>query len=283
MTAPLPLVGLLGVLGLAIGSFLNVVIYRVPRQQSILFPASHCPSCDEPIKTRHNVPVLGWLMLRGRCATCRQPISPRYPLVEAGTAALFIAVTLRFGISLQLPAYLFMAAVGLTLAMIDFDVHRLPDSIVLPAYIVSVLLLMPAGAGDGAWWPASRALLGAIALGSIYFTLALAYPVGATFGDAKLAGLLGFYLGWLSWPAVLIGALGGLAVAAVGGVITGSGGVTGPGSVKSPGAVTGSADPAAEVGVRSIALGTCLVVAAGTAVFFTTPVVSWYGSLVGAS
>ena len=101
-----------GVLGLLIGSFLNVVIYRVPRHESLLFPSSHCPDCDSPIKARHNVPVFGWLVLRGKCASCRVPISARYPLVELGTGVLFAAMTLRLGVSAYLPAYLFLAAIG---------------------------------------------------------------------------------------------------------------------------------------------------------------------------
>ena len=217
MTAPWPLVAGLGLLGLVIGSFLNVVIYRVPREQSILFPGSHCPTCDEPVRAIHNVPVFGWLMLRGRCASCREPISPRYPLVEAGTAVLFVAVTLRFGISAQLPAYLYLAAVGVTLAMIDFDVRRLPDSIVLPSYVVSVLLLMPAGAVSGEWWIATRSLIGMAALWSLYLALALAYPKGMGFGDVKLAGLLGLYLGWLGWGALLVGGFGAFLIGGLGG------------------------------------------------------------------
>ena len=91
------LLALVGLLGLAVGSFLNVVIHRVPRGESLLRPGSHCPQCTAPIRPWHNVPVLGWLLLRGRCADCAAPISARYPLVEAGTAALFVAVAARFG------------------------------------------------------------------------------------------------------------------------------------------------------------------------------------------
>lgn len=86
-------VALVGVLGLAVGSFLNVAVYRLPRHESLLFPASHCPACDTPIRARHNVPLLGWLWLRGHCASCRAAISVRYPLVELGTGLLFAAVT----------------------------------------------------------------------------------------------------------------------------------------------------------------------------------------------
>jgi len=250
------------VLGLVIGSFLNVVIYRVPRQESIVFPGSHCPKCNRALKARHNVPVLSWLVLRGRCSSCHSKIGARYPLVEAGTALLFAAVTLRFGLSVALPAYLFLAAIGITLAMIDFDARRLPDSIVLPSYVVAVLLLMPAGAVDAAWWPAVRGLIGAITLSAIYFALALAYPAGVTFGDMKLAGLLGLYLGWLSWAAILIGAIGGLFIGGFGG--------TALNAVRS------------RDGSLAIALGPCMAVAAGAALFLTAPISNWYATWVGA-
>ena len=136
MNTPWPVLVLIGLLGLMIGSFLNVVIYRVPRRESLMFPASRCTSCETPIKPQHNVPVLSWLALRGQCATCRVAISWRYPLVEAATAALFVAITLRFGLSLQLPAYLYLGAVGITLLMIGVDLRQLPNSIVLPSYVV---------------------------------------------------------------------------------------------------------------------------------------------------
>src|SRR3954468_24551623 len=120
-----------GLLGLAVGSFLNVVIHRVPRGESLVRPGSHCPRCDAAVRSRHNVPVLGWLLLRGRCADCATPISVRYPLVEAGTAALFVAVAAKFGFSWALAPYLYLAAVAVALALIDLDVMRLPNAIVL--------------------------------------------------------------------------------------------------------------------------------------------------------
>jgi leader peptidase (prepilin peptidase)/N-methyltransferase len=98
------LLSVVGLLGLAVGSFLNVVIHRVPRNESLLRPGSRCPHCGTGVRNRHNVPVLGWLLLRGRCADCDARISARYPLVEAGTAALFVAVAARFGWSWELPA-----------------------------------------------------------------------------------------------------------------------------------------------------------------------------------
>ena len=97
------LLGVAGLLGLAVGSFLNVVIYRVPRDESLVRPGSHCPHCGNEVRNRHNIPMFGWLLLRGKCADCKAPISPRYPLVEAGTAALFVAVAARFGWSWATP------------------------------------------------------------------------------------------------------------------------------------------------------------------------------------
>ncbi|MBV9920205.1 MAG: prepilin peptidase, partial [Pseudonocardia sp.] len=110
---------LAAVLGLVVGSFLNVVIHRVPAEQSLLVPRSYCPDCGQAIRPWHNVPVLGWLALRGRCAHCGGRISIRYPLVEAGTATLFVALTARFGLSLELPAYLYLASIAVALAVID--------------------------------------------------------------------------------------------------------------------------------------------------------------------
>jgi leader peptidase (prepilin peptidase)/N-methyltransferase len=264
MNAPWPIVAVIGLLGLLIGSFLNVVIYRVPRDESIMFPASHCPSCDEPIKAWHNVPVFSWLLLKGKCAYCHEQISARYPLVEAGTAALFVAITLQFGLSLQLPAYLYLAAVGITLALIDFDMRRLPDTIVLPSYVVSLLLLMPAGAVAADWSQSARALAGMAALLAIYFALALAYPKVISFGEVKVAGLAGLYLGWLSWAAVLVGVLLGFVLVACGGTA-----VTVTNRV--------SARPAA------VPLGLCVIAASVIALFAAAPLTDWYGSLLALS
>lgn len=134
------------VFGLAIGSFLNVAIYRLPRHESLLFPASHCPKCDTLIKARHNVPVLGWLVLRGKCAACRAPISLRYPLVEFATGLLFGLVTLRIGISAALPAALIVVAAALTAAMIDLDRQRIPGPLLLVAVAAELAFLIPKAA-----------------------------------------------------------------------------------------------------------------------------------------
>lgn len=215
------LVVLIALLGLAVGSFLNVVSYRVPRRESLVRPASHCPSCGRPVRNRHNVPVLGWLMLRGRCADCRAPISARYPLVEAGTAALFAGLTLRLhhlGLLSALPACLYFAAMGIALALIDLDCRRLPNAIVVPSYPILAALLVGAAAGHHQWWPLARAGIGAAVLFGFYLALALAYPNGMGFGDVKLAGLIGGVLAYLSWSTLVVGAFGGFLLGAVVGI-----------------------------------------------------------------
>jgi leader peptidase (prepilin peptidase)/N-methyltransferase len=218
MPQPL-LLCIVGLFGLAVGSFLNVVIHRVPRGDSLVRPGSHCPKCGTEVRNRHNIPVLGWVLLRGRCADCAAPISVRYPLVEAGTAALYVAVAAKFGLSWELPAYLYLAAVAIALAAIDIDVLRLPDAIVLPSYAIALILLLPAMIAEHSWAAGLRGLIAAAALYSLYFLLAVLHP-GMGFGDVKLALLLGLYLGWLGWSALAVGAfagflLGGLAGAAL--------------------------------------------------------------------
>jgi leader peptidase (prepilin peptidase)/N-methyltransferase len=207
----------IGLLGLAIGSFLNVVIWRVPRDESVARPPSHCPTCDAPISHRDNIPVVSWLLLRGRCRHCAQPISPRYPLVEAATAALFVGFAIHFGIHAVLPAYLYIAAVGIALAMIDIDLQRLPDILTLPSYPIAIALLGIAALVDDHPHALLRALLGMAALAAFYWGTYLVYPAGMGRGDAKLAGVVGLYLGWLGWGQVAVGAF---AAFLVGGVVS---------------------------------------------------------------
>jgi leader peptidase (prepilin peptidase)/N-methyltransferase len=205
-----------GLLGLAVGSFLNVVIYRVPRDESLVRPGSHCPHCGNAIRNRHNVPVLGWLLLRGKCADCAAPISVRYPLVEAGTAVLFVAVAAKFGWSWELPAYLYLAAIAVALAAIDIDVMRLPNKIVLPSYAVVPLLMLPAAIAGHSWSAGLRGLAAAVVLYLLYRLLAI-WGMGG--GDVKLAPLLGLYLGWLGWDSVAVGAFAGFLLGGVAGAL----------------------------------------------------------------
>jgi leader peptidase (prepilin peptidase)/N-methyltransferase len=219
-------VALIALLGLAIGSFLNVVIWRLPRGESLAHPPSACPKCEHVIRKRDNIPVLSWLLLRGRCRDCGAPISPRYPLVEAGTALFFVLVALQFltrGLDQPqasaglwaLPAFLYLAAVSVALAAIDIDVRRLPDRIVLPSIVVGVVLLAVATFGAGDWGILLRAVIGGAALFAFYFALVLAYPRGMGFGDVKLAALLGLYLGWMGWDALIVGAFAAFLIGGV--------------------------------------------------------------------
>ena len=202
------LIGLSVVIGGVIGSFLNVVVWRVPRGESVVSPPSACPRCHSAIRPYDNIPVVSWLVLRGRCRDCAAPISVRYPLVELGTAVAFGLVTWWLGASWALPAFWYLAAVGIALALIDLDVRRLPDAIVLPSYPAGLALLAlaswnPTGAPD--WASLLRAVVGALILFGVYFVLLIVYPRGMGFGDVKLAGVLGLYLGWVGWDALVVG------------------------------------------------------------------------------
>jgi leader peptidase (prepilin peptidase) / N-methyltransferase len=207
-----------GLLGLLVGSFLNVVVHRVPRGESVVRPPSACPVCGAPIRPRDNVPVLAWLLLRGRCRDCGAPVSLRYPLVELGTGVLFAAVAVRFGADPALPAFLYLAAAGLALAVIDVDHKRLPDALTLPSYLVLAVLLGVAAllGADGSWL---RALLGATALFGVYFALCFAYPAGMGFGDVKLAGVLGMATAWLGWGEWAVGLFLGFLLGGLAGVL----------------------------------------------------------------
>ena len=210
---------LCGVVGLAIGSFLNVVIWRVPKGESVVRPASRCPSCQTPITPRDNIPVVSWLLLRGRCRHCGAPISARYPLVELATAALFVGMAVCRGANADLPAFLYLAAVGIALAAIDLDERRLPNALTLPSYAVGGVLLAVAAAADGRWHSFAGALLGMAVLFAFYFVLALIYPAGMGFGDVKLAGVLGLYLGWLGAKEWFVGVLAGFFLGGVLGLL----------------------------------------------------------------
>jgi leader peptidase (prepilin peptidase)/N-methyltransferase len=257
--AQVMLIGIVGLLGLAVGSFLNVVIHRVPRDESLVKPGSHCPQCGHAVRNRHNVPVLGWLLLRGRCADCSAPISIRYPLVEAGTAVLFVAVAARFGVSWELPAYLYLAAIAVALAAIDLDVMRLPDKIVLPSYAVAVVLLAPAVLAEHSWAAATRGLIAAVLLYALYWILAV-LPRGMGGGDVKLAPLLGLYLGWLGWSSVAVGAFAGFLL----------------------GGVVGALLLTLKLADRKsrIPFGPYMLAGAFLAVFAAAPIAHWYWSLL---
>jgi leader peptidase (prepilin peptidase)/N-methyltransferase len=172
----------------------------------VVSPPSACPACGTPIRPRDNIPVVSWLLLRSKCRDCGSPISARYPAVEAGTAALFAVTAAYFGLVWQLPAYLYLAAIAVALALIDLDVHRLPDKIVLPSYLVGGALLAGASVAAGNYQSLIRAAIGLAGMWLMYLLLALVYPGGMGFGDVKLAGVLGMYLAWLGWAELAVGA-----------------------------------------------------------------------------
>lgn len=223
-----------GVLGLLIGSFLNVVIYRLPAGLSVVSPRSACPSCSTPIRALDNVPLVSWLALRGKCRTCAAPISARYPAVEAATAVLFTGLT-WWGLGaapVMVVPLLYVTAIGVALFMIDIDTFRLPDRIVKPAYAVTGLLLAGAG-GLAGEWTGHVAATAAIAVAAVAAALGAldyhdtrtgyvlperlidnAYPAGAlalglaavltsTGTLATIGGALLLWLGvfWLPWAA----------------------------------------------------------------------------------
>jgi len=202
---PVLLIAGCAVLGLVVGSFLNVVAWRVPRRESVVSPGSHCPACNAPVRPRDNVPILSWVLLRGRCRDCGSPISLRYPGVELLTASVLALLAWRIGLQAELPAFLYLGAVGVALALIDLDVKRLPNSLTIPSYAVGAGLLGLAAVADGDATAYARALLGMLVLFAFYFLLAFIYPAGMGFGDVKLAGVLGMYLGWLGWGVLVVG------------------------------------------------------------------------------
>ncbi len=199
---------LAAVVGAIFGSFLNVVAYRLPRGESIVWPGSRCTSCGTEVKAYDNVPVLSWLVLRGRCRTCREPISARYPLVELLTGLLFAAMALRFNEGDELwvlPAFLVLTASLVAVSGIDIDHHRIPNKIVYPTLFILAPLFVMAAAGTGEWDSLLRAAYGGGIAFGILFLIHVAAPKGMGFGDVRLAGVLGVALGWLGLGHVFVG------------------------------------------------------------------------------
>lgn len=238
------LAGTLLLLGLVVGSFLNVVAWRLPKMLeaqwrrdcselleqpdpgaaeptlSLSTPNSHCPRCRAPIKPWHNIPVLSWLLLRGRCASCGCAISPRYPVVELACGLLTLLLGLHFGLSLQLLGAMLLTWALLALALIDLDTQLLPDNITLPLLWLGLLFNL-----GGTFAPLPEAVLGAVfgylLLWSVYWLFKLATgKEGMGYGDFKLLAALGAWLGWQALPLIillssLVGAVVGLSLMAL--------------------------------------------------------------------
>jgi leader peptidase (prepilin peptidase) / N-methyltransferase len=198
------------VFGLLIGSFLNVVAYRLPRGESLAHPRSRCPGCEAPIAAYDNIPVLSWLLLRGRCRRCGEPISIRYPLVEATTGVLFALVVATQDDALRIVLGLLLVTALVPITLIDLELRLIPNRITLPA---AVAALIAAVILDVSFVP--EQLIAGAAAGGFFLLAALAYPRGMGMGDVKLAGVLGLYLGRAVAPALFVALIAGVVVGAV--------------------------------------------------------------------
>jgi leader peptidase (prepilin peptidase) / N-methyltransferase len=208
---------LTGVVGAVVGSFLNVVIHRLPRGESVVKPRSRCPECGAQIAGYDNVPVVSWLVLRGRCRRCGTRISPRYPAVELLTAVAFVAVVLVRGFDDDLVLELPFVAALIALAGIDFDHKLLPNKIVYPMAVYGLVATAVVDTND-----LPEHLIAGAGAFTFLFVAVLAYPAGMGMGDVKLAGAMGLYLGVSIVPALLVafmlGTVVGLAIMAREGV-----------------------------------------------------------------
>ncbi|MSO36798.1 MAG: prepilin peptidase [Acidimicrobiia bacterium] len=204
--------------GLAVGSFVNVVIWRVPRHESVARPPSHCPACNSHIAPYDNIPVVSWILLRGRCRRCDARISVRYPAVEIACAGLWVAMALRFGASWELLAYLVLVSALLALSVIDLDTFLLPNRIVYPLAVALVVLFGLAAVATGDWASFLRAVLSGLGAFTAFLILHLITPAGMGLGDVKLMFCLGIALGWVSVGAVFLGTFVGFLLGAIVGV-----------------------------------------------------------------
>lgn len=194
--------------GLAIGSFLNVVIYRLPRGESVVAPRSRCPSCGHQLSGIENVPVLSWLALRGKCKTCRAPISPRYPLVELATGLLFVAVVwIAWDDAARIALGLILVTALIPITFIDLEFRRVPNLITGPA---AIALIIAGTALDLSGQP--ERLLAAAIVVAPFLLLSLVMSGHMGMGDVKLMGVLGLALGRALAPALFIAFLVGTVV-----------------------------------------------------------------------
>lgn len=198
------------ILGTVVGSFLNVCIYRIPAGQSIVSPPSHCPSCNNHIRWYQNIPIVSYLLLRGRCGFCQVRIPVRYALVEALTGFLFMAVLYYFGLSAATIVYWLFVAALVTITFIDLDHQIIPDVISLPGIPIGFAcsFFIP-------WLSWLDSLLGILLGGGLLFAIAWLYEVlakreGMGGGDIKFLGMIGAFVGWQAvFPIVFFASLGG--------------------------------------------------------------------------
>ena len=203
----LPLIALATVAGLLVGSFLNVVAYRLPLRESLIHPRSRCPQCGSPVRPYDNVPVLSWLALRGRCRDCRAPISARYPLVEALSAALAVAVVLTSDGLSDLLLGLVLVALLVPIALIDLDHRIIPNRLTALGAVAALAIGVATDPGG-----VPEQLIAGAAAGGFLLLAALARPGGMGMGDVKLAGMLGLFLGREVAVALLVAFVAGTLV-----------------------------------------------------------------------
>jgi len=199
-----------GLFGAVFGSFLNVVVYRLPRHESLVSPGSHCPSCGTPVRAHDNIPIIAWLLLRGRCRRCHAPISPRYPMVELTTLLLVVGVVLTKHTAAGVALGVLLVLLLVPAALIDLDTQTIPNAI---TGLGAALALVVGTALDPGGEPA-RLIAGAAA-GGFFLLAALAYPKGMGMGDVKLAAMMGLFLGAAVAPAIFVALVAGTLVGAV--------------------------------------------------------------------
>ncbi|MCE3222455.1 MAG: pilD [Nitrospira sp.] len=243
--------------GAVIGSFLNVCIYRLPRAESVAWPASRCPFCGQAIAVYDNIPLLSYLMLRGRCRSCRASISIQYPLVEAANAIGYVGVFWMFGFTAVACVYAALVSALIVVTGTDLSHTMIPDAVTLPGIVVGVLcaaLILPIGIVDS--------MLGVLVAGGILWFLAWISPYvfgkeGMGGGDIKLMAMVGSFIGWQ--PALLAIMIGSLVGSLVGG------GLIAAGVMRRE---------------HYIPFGPFLAVGSLLALFFHQPLFEWYWSLI---
>ena len=197
----LAMIGICGLLGLIFGSFANVCVYRIPRQESVAFPGSHCPQCQHAIDWYDNIPVFSWLLLGGRCRHCRMPIAWRYPLLELLMGTSWAALAWYFGPSVVLLEALVLFFLLWVLSVIDLETGLLPNLLTFPGIALGLIF---------SWWLGDwqDGLIGAVAGYGIFWLVARAFLIltgreGMGYGDFKLLAMLGAFMGWQALPFII--------------------------------------------------------------------------------
>ena len=187
---------LIFILGLIVGSFSNVCIYRIPRNESIIFPASHCPKCRRNISPKDNIPLLSYILLKGRCRNCKSKISIQYPIVELLTGLIYLIIYLTYGLSVQFLIYIILSSALIIIAFIDLNEQIVPDVISLPGIVIGFIIsfFVP-------YISFINSVLGIFAGGGIILIIGLAGSIifkkeAMGGGDVKLAAMIGAFLGW---------------------------------------------------------------------------------------